>query len=351
MIGHVYINGQIGNDYDENGVIITKGVELIDVISQVASNGEVEQTNVHIDSQGGYVTVGREIAEFIASLDNCFTIAENLCASIATEIHLSVPLQNRSIQAGTDYIIHNPFIPSVGGDASALQAYADSVKEDENKMVAMYSKATGLSKEAIAGLMKIETNLTVEQCISLKFASSIVAKIQERAVALIYNQKQVEMSKPLMERIALAMQVLKGEDVQALTLETDKGVIETPYEDLVIGDPVMFTDGSIATDETYTAVDGTVIVVVDGVIESFTQLEVEPTEIEASLRAEIEGLKAELLSANEVAETVVAKFEELAKQGSTFVPIKAETTFRKIEVAEKSVKEQMQERKLNYKNK
>lgn len=375
MIGNVYIKGQIGNSYDENGIITQNGVELIDVVSQVQALGEVDTINVHIDSEGGYVEVGRSIAQFLSSLGNVNTIAENLCASIATEIHLSVPLNNRFIQEGTSYIIHNPFLMNVTGDASALEEMSKNIKETESEMINNYAKATGVSKEALSGLMKIETSLTVDQCLKLNFASAIVPKQQQRAVALIYNKQQINMKKPLMERVALAMSILKGEEIVAtvernqlaMMVETDKGILELPFDDIQVGDSAMLEDGTIAPDGTYLTTEGATIVILDGLVSEYMEapeMEVEvelsavPTQEEVdkltaeneSLKAEIEALKLELDKANRVAETVVAKMEELAKIGSTFTPPAQATVFREV-ASPKTVKEQMAERKAINKNK
>jgi ATP-dependent protease ClpP protease subunit len=362
MIGHVYINGQIGSSYDESGNITAKGVELIDVVSQFSLNGEVEQTIIHINSQGGHVSVGREIAKFIGSIENVFTSAEILCASIATEIHLSVPLQNRSIQEGCEYIIHNPFMANISGDASELEQYAKSIKETESEMINTYHKATGVNKEALAGLMKIETSLTVQQCIDLKFASSITQKMQTRAVALFYNKQMT--SKEGLKRINDAFAVITGKAVVvattertelAMLIETDKGVLVTPYEDLQVNDPITLEDGTALENGDYLTVDGDTITVTDGLITAFIEApestDVPSPEMEA-LKAELEIVKAELVEAKQVSEIAVAKIEELAKIGSTYVPPVQATVFRTVKTNEQtlSVREQMEARKnLNKK--
>lgn len=363
MIGHVYITGQIGNSYDDNGNVTAKGVELIDVVSQIQDVAQSDAIHVHINSEGGYVSIGRSIAEFLKSVPNCFTIAETLCASIATEIHLAVPLQNRMIVEGTTYLIHNPWLQSVSGDASQLEEYAKGIKETESEMISMYAKATGISKDALSGLMKIETSLTSEQCLKLGFVGSVLPKMEKRAVALLYNQNQINMKKPLMDRLALAMsafsEALKGDErvALAMTLVTDKGVIMTPFEDLMKGDPVTLEDGSVALDGEYLAEDGVKIVVLNGVISEIVEAEVEvevasevvalQNEI-AELKAKFEEQTTELAKANEVAETVVAKMEELAKLGSNFTPPVAVAQFRKIDEPTKA--KTMAERKAELTN-
>ena len=363
MIGHVYITGQIGNSYDDNGNVTTKGVELIDVVSQIQDVAQADAIHVHINSEGGYVSIGRSIAEFLKSVPNCFTIAETLCASIATEIHLAVPLQNRMIVEGTTYLIHNPWLQSVSGDASQLEEYAKGIKETESEMISMYAKATGISKDALSGLMKIETSLTSEQCLKLGFASAVLPKMEKRAVALLYNQKQINMKKPLMDRLALAMsafsEALKSNErvAVALTLVTDKGTIMTPFEDLMVGDAVTLEDGSVATDGEYLAEDGVKIVVLDGVITEIVEAE-EEVEVAsevvalqnelAELKAKFEEQTTELAKSNEVAETLVTKMEELAKLGSNFTPPVAKAQFRKID--EPTKPKTMAERKAELTN-
>lgn len=363
MIGHVYITGQIGNSYDDNGNITSKGVELIDVVTQVQELTDVEAIHVHINSEGGYVLIGRSIAEFLKSIPNCFTIAETLCASIATEIHLAVPIQNRMIVEGTTYLIHNPWVQNVSGDASQLEEYAKGIKETESEMISMYAKATGISKDALSGLMKIETSLTSEQCLKLGFVGSVLPKMEKRAVALLYNQKQINMKKPLMDRLALAMsafsEALKSNEREAvaMTLVTDKGTIMTPYADLAVGDAVTLEDGSVAEDGEYLAEDGVKIIVAEGVVAEIIEAEVEvevaadvvalQTEL-AELKAKYEAQTSELAKATEVAETVVAKMEELAKLGSNFTPPSAVAQFRKIDEPAKA--KTMAERKAELTN-
>lgn len=398
-IGHISIFGLIGNAYNDKGEITEKGVELLDVIEQVQSVGEVDAIHVHINSQGGFVSVGKAIAEFLSDIPNCFTIAEELCASIATEIHLSVPLQNRFIQSNCQYMIHNPFIPaeaSKGGDAAALQKVANEMKEVEDQLEKMYSKATGLNKKVISGLMAQETFLTPEQCLKLNFASKITEKETAQAVALLYTDKTNKMKKPLMNRIALAMSILKGEETPealakaealALAIENRQAkavmitagdeTLETPFMDVAVGDAVTIngepaadgtyemTEGEISLfmGETETAGVGTMIVVVDGLISEITApvIDAENKDEElATLKAELEAEKAknevlttEVSEANATAEEAVSTLEGLAKLGSTFTPPAAQASFKKKETKDSSLmtKEVMSARREEYKKK
>lgn len=353
MIANIYIKGQIGNTYDNDGNISKKGVEVIDVVEQLSHFDNPERINVYINSEGGYVDAGRQIAQVISQLPNCYTIASELCASIATEIHLAVPLQNRLIEKGATYMIHNPLFMGVSGDAEALKQMSESIKKTESEMESMYAKATGLSKEILSGLMQVETHLTDEQAVRLNFASQIIPKMERKAVAYFNNQNK-NMKKSFSERLALAMAVLtgteepNGRNAVAMEIPTDKGLLVTPFDDLMVGDEAMI-DGAPATDGEYTAENGQIIVVVDGLVAEIKEAVAPADDEVASLRAEIETLKAEnesqkaqIVEHSTIAETALAKLEELAKKGSSFVPPAKAVAFRKVN---EPVKETYEERK------
>lgn len=356
MIGNVYIIGQIGSNYDDNGNLIKKGVEVIDVVQQLSSLQDAERVNVYINSEGGFVDTGRQIAELLKNVPNCFTIASELCASIATEIHLAVPLQNRLIEKGTTYMIHNPLFMGVSGDADTLKRMSESIKKTESEMESMYSKATGLSKEILSSLMQVETHLTDEQAVRLNFASKVIDKMERKAVALFNNQKSnmEKQSKSFSERLALAMAVLTGKEevnernALAMEIPTDKGLLVTPFEDLQVGDEAMI-EGQPAPDGEYLAENGQVLVVMGGLVSEIKEM-VEPENEElAQLKAENESLKAQISELSTVSESALAKLEELAKKGSSYTPPASAQTFRKVETP--SVESYEERKQRLYSNK
>jgi len=382
-IGHIFILGQIGSVY-ENSKVVEKGVELIDIVEQLSElDGDEEQIHFHINSPGGFVSVGEAIAELIQKTPNAHTIAEEMCASIATVIHLAAPLQNRFIQSNTKYIIHNPFLQGVTGDADQLSAMADDVKKVEEKLEKVYSKATGLGKTELSGLMKVETGLTPEQCIKLNFASKIVEPVAQQAVARIYNKEDMKNTKSFIDRIKAATKAFKestegGEgmtgqevlnkqielakeagneelakalaerEVKAAMIATDQGTIETPLMDIAVGDPVMM-DGEPAPDGDYVitegeievfmegmAGEGTVIVAEGGFISEIKSAEGgEGGEGDDEAEAKIKKLEAKLKEEQEKNEKlegdmkqIAEEVEAAAKLKSGWQPPKAVAQFR-----------------------
>lgn len=372
---NIYINGQIGSTYNEDGTIHTKGVELADVVLQVEANKEAEGFNVYINSPGGSIDIGRAIAKYIGSLQNVITIADGMCASMGTEIHLAVPLANRKMIAGTRYIIHNPLLVGVSGNAAELNDAADYIKKYEKEMLAMYHNATGVDKAALEGLMAQETSLTDEQCKTLNFVSEILPKV-EKAIAFIENQKQTEIMTKVKTLVASAIagirkelglkeakieakaEILSNADGSA-SIYTDKPIADfiadNSVEVRVFSDEAMetpFADGEFETPEYKITVAGGMITAVETIEAEATveelqarisELESERATMEANLRAEFE---AEL----------TAQLNDLkAEIGSNYVP-KGESkkfTFQRKPVGEvkKSAKEEAEERKAQYKTK
>lgn len=373
MKGHIYIKGQIGDSKDAEGNII-EGVKLEDVVMQVEAQKDAESFDVHIDSPGGLVDTGRAIAAYLAKMETPFTtIAENLCGSIATEIHLSAPVENRKILADTKYFIHNPFLDGVSGDAAALEAAADYVKAYQKEMLSMYVKKTGADKSAIEGLMEQETGLTGEQAETLGFVSEVLPK-ELKAVAFMKsavpvktpaknpnNILNIDMSKITNKIAAVVRAVMKEEGqvqipVKAAMVTTDKGELSYASEGAMptVGEAVTI-DGEPAAEGDYTMDDGTVIKVdAEGNVAEIVV--VDPGEDVEALKARIKELEAQNKDVDKAIEDgVKAAIEDLKKNiGSDYIP-KAEipgfVKERKLKKAAEDIKEEAAARKEEYKQK
>lgn len=383
MIAKILIVGQIGNTLDENGKIVKRGVELADVIMQFKANEGAERFDVLIESEGGDVLIGREIANYIRSFDNTYTIAGTFCASMGTEIHLSVPVERRSKVEGGRYIIHNPLLTGVNGNASQLIEAADYIQTFQDEMLSMYVKSTGMEKEAIKGLMALETDLTDEQCKAFKFVSLIQPKIELKAVAFHKEKpnKSITMAevntaidktvgthfKNFMSKLGIKMddktgevkvdkaaatanvgaakvikKVVRAAAPKAETLMTDADVAvytDKPIADFV-ADPTIdvkvFSDEAMTVpmvDGTYNMKDGSTIDVSGGLLTEYAESEVEASTDEKD--AEIAKLNqkiVELEGANaKIKEEMTAEFATAMTNlknelGSNYVVKPAATT-------------------------
>lgn len=342
MIARIYIEGQIGSSHNEDGSIDVKGVELQDVVSMVRKNQDSETIHCHITSPGGSVDEGRKIARYIASLPNIYTVADVQCASIATEIHLAVPIERRKATAGVDYMIHQPMFSLQRGVAlnkDELALMSSEIGKTQGEMVNMYAKATGLDKVSLEALMEKETALNDEQLKEFGFVSEILAPSMQ-AVALIQpkntNQNQDIMSKLTDEIKALRLQVasiVAGQEIKPekvnLDLTTADGnliIVVTEADAPAVGDGVMYEDGSNAEDGTYETPMG-MITIADGVITEIVPVEVD-VDVEA-LKAEMEALKAENEEAKAAVELLKTDVVAMAKLTSTYKPKPVQTAFKK----------------------
>lgn len=388
----ILIAGQIGSTYNEDGSVKDKGVELQDVVMQVASNPDAEGYDILIESGGGSVDVGNAIAAYISSLPNVITIAGTFCASIATRIHLAVPVEKRKKIAGGRYIIHNPMLTNVTGNSAELSEMADYIKQFETDMIKMYHNATGLDKAAIEGLMAQETDLTDEQCKTFGFISEVLTVEGPKAIAFITTKPkqttEITMSKikemidqafaGIQEKITGKKQVVatkkvttaaKKPEPKAEVLVTDGDIsiyTDMPLSEFIADNTKVvkaFSDEAMTTpvaDGDYTLKDGSEIKVAGGVVTEVKEVEAEPAEADVeALEARIAELETE--NANMRAEfenELTAKVTELMGQiGSNYTPKAEVKKFGKTTVAaavqkdagKKSLKEQAKERSASYK--
>lgn len=356
MNAEIYIEGVIGDAGEGQ-----KGVKLIDVVSQIEANKGAEEFHVFINSPGGSVEEGNDIFNYLKSIPNLKTIASKLCASIATKIHLAAKPENRFIEEGTIYMIHNPLFMNVSGNAKELKEYADYLAPIESDLVSTYTKATGLSKATVSGMMKQETEFTAQKAIEFGFASAIWKKNPFKAVAFsnVINKQIHTMAKEqtkLQKLIESAKAFLSPEEqpknentAVSLMLKDESGnMAMTDFQDLVVGDPVFMEDGSPAADGDYQTEDGSIVVTVEGGVVSKIEkvgegeLEIQvvamqgeisemKSKLEAleaennSLKEENASLKADQTAAEQTLEALNAKL----KLSSNHKPQNSPVNFRK----------------------
>lgn len=395
--GKINIIGRIGNTYNEDGSLKEKGVELPDVIMQVEANKVCDVLDCLIESEGGSVDVGKAIAKYVKDLPGIVnTIAGKYCASMGTEIHLSRPLDQRKKIQGGRYIIHNPLLVGVSGNAAELVEAADHIKGYEKDMLAMYHNATGLDKSALEGLMAQETDLTDDQCKAFNFVSEIIATPELKAVASINKTTKktelIDMGKEIKTAVEAAfagvLETLRGGKKKIVTVVAAKKVDGATAEMLTTdGDVALYTDSPLAgfeadntkvvkvfsdeamtivvADGEYTLKDGSIIKVAAGVVTEYTpvapmdgstegsveelaarvaELEAENKAIEARMRAEFDTELTAVVT--EIKKSMGSNYTpkgEVKKFGKTTVAAK------KIEGSVKSMKELAAERSAAYK--
>jgi ATP-dependent Clp protease protease subunit len=389
MIGHIYIKGQIGSF---EGV---KGIELIDLITQVQRQKAAEAFFVYVDSPGGSIDVGDDMYTYLKSLpQRITTVGIGMVASIATKPMLAGD-ERIMIQGQSDLMIHNPWADNVRGDAEDLMSAAERIRAEEDKLIDFYSEATGISREGLDALMKSETYLTPEKALELGFITKVIAASEMVALGMVLPTAQIQeaklkalafkttdtMTKKIEEKIDLLIngmaKLFKGEEKKlAMVVSDSNGVsldikkadgteIDKPAEGDIVSANGTPAEGSYILPDM-----GITIVVKAGVITSITDAAAETTE-ETTTETPEEAAKKELATAqakikeletiveenkksSEVIETKVALMEKSFKAiASKYQPEGRTTDFRE-DGKEKVValtKDTLKERKESYKTK
>jgi ATP-dependent Clp endopeptidase proteolytic subunit ClpP len=211
MNGNIYINGVIGTFLDENGKVLEKGVELLDVILQVKNQPKAESFTVYINSQGGYVDVGFEIYDYLKSLGKPIkTIGQGMVASIATVIFMAG--DKRVLKPNTEFMIHLPS-GGIDGNSDEIEWYSKMMKDVEKRIVKFYNETAGLSESEILPLLQKETFLNADEAYKLGFSNE---KINAPEVVAYFKpnlKPKINMSKNEKGIISKIMDVLKSHKI------------------------------------------------------------------------------------------------------------------------------------------
>jgi len=188
MTGIIHITGCIGS-FEENGTLL-KGVELIDVVSQVNQQPTATAFKVVITSEGGLVDVGFDIYNYLESLKatkHITTIGTGIVASVATVIFMAGNV--RQIMPGTEFMVHLPHTEA-SGNADTLREVSEYLAKYEKKMLDFYKKALNINEdEAIRPILKNETWLTPDQLTALGFITEPFVKVAAKAVFNVNTNK------------------------------------------------------------------------------------------------------------------------------------------------------------------
>lgn len=311
MEGIIYINGQIGNTE------LQRGTELIDVIQQVKQQAEATSFRVHINSEGGVVDTGFDIFNYLKSLQvPLTTVGSGLVASIATVIFMAG--DKRILTKGTEFMIHSP-MGGVDGTADEIEAYAQSVRDCENRLVKFYTNQTGLNTDAIAPLLKNETWLTEDQATSLGFATLLNEPILAKAYLNLNNDKQMtKEDKSWIEAKFEAIQNLFAKPIVNIVLQDANGV-EIDFPEVMEGETPAIgamanVDGQPAEGE-YLMPDGSTYVFAAGALTEIKEAEDTSIEIELeALKQQLADKEAELLASADLLAEKETQILNIAKE-------------------------------------
>lgn len=302
----IEIKGIIGDDYGYS-----------QFLTDYAKAGD-EPIRLMIDSPGGAVGDGMDIANFISSHQDRFISVTNSgdIASIAALIFIAVSREKRffDISKGL-FLIHNPFVDPFSlafsdTTAEGLALISDELVKIEDEYAKFFVKNTGADVDVVRGMMKINQPLTEEQLIALNVAT--IYKYQ--AVAFIKSENKMksdevkeivrEESKGIFESFKAWFK--KTTKFVAIIL-TDATGVQVEFPDVaegnepMVGDVARFMDGTIPNGEMLMA-DGNTYEFENGVlmeiklpetVEALPPMEETMPAPDAEVNPELEALKAE----------------------------------------------------------
>jgi len=301
----------------------------------VDENADADEFVVRINSRGGDVQEGWAITDLLMNSGKKIrTIGEGKIYSIATIIFLAG--SELEMLKNADGLIHNPFIPPYTladqYESGDLEKLAESLKQEEEKILSFYVDRTGSSAEKLAEYMKENTKLSADDMLSLGFATKITEPIMAYAYINLKNNFKMD-EKAFFEKLGstldgafLKMKNFSRVKPENMTLTDVNGAeltIEKTEGEPAVGD-------TASPDGEYTMENGKVIVVAEGKI----------TEIREPETDELESAKqqiAELTKKLEDAE----KEKELAKS--------AEASFRQQETEAKALVDELTKLKNSWK--
>lgn len=296
----IEIKGEIGTEYTYKQFITDY------------SNAKGEPINLFIDSVGGSVQEGNQIAGFIRSHSDSFLRVVNSghVASIAASIFLALPFEKRFFDLSKGVaLIHNPMSTTEGLlNADELASVSELLKQEQKSIQSYISKQTGADNDVIGALMQINEPLSEAQLQSINFANII--KFQ----AVAYFNKN-NMNKQDIEQIIEEKNQSFFEKIKALFVPPFKAIMVTDAEGNQIDFPEVPEGGEIKVGDKTSAPDGELVMATGEtyVIAGGVLTEIKPAAEEEAApepNAELDAAKAEIAALKQQLAGATAKATE-----------------------------------------
>jgi ATP-dependent Clp protease protease subunit len=278
---------------------------------------------VKINSRGGDVQEGWAILDLLTNSGKTIkTVGEGKVYSIATIIFLAGT--EREMMKNADGMIHNPYIPeyTLAGkyEADDLEDIAETLRQEEAKILDHYVEKTGAEESKLADLMGEETKLSAEDMLELGFATKILEPV--KAFAFNGNIKSKKSSIMTMNAADEKKFMGKvGDAIENALKKLNLSRIEPKDQTLKDKDGVEFTldketgapaVGDKATpDGSYVMENGNTITIAGGEVTKVDEPVVDKTELELANEkiTELEGKIADGETAKTEAETAKSEAE------------------------------------------
>jgi ATP-dependent protease ClpP protease subunit len=312
VTGHITIYGEVG-----------KQVTLDTVQKEITP--EASEYVVHIHSNGGDVFDGYAIYNAIKNTGKKITVhIEGVCASIATLI--AATGEKIIMNTKSQFMIHNPRISSMGGEAKDLRNAAGQLDRIKSQLIQSWVSRTNLSHEQLSDMYDHETWLTPEQAKEMGFVDEVQEVLKAVASADITKYINTMESNAILDGVNKIIGMISKSFSPKNLTETlaDGRVITLPDSDDWVGQSVTLEDGTALEDGVHDLTSGKTITVAAGLITEVMEPEEEKPEEEKP--EDMENLKEKYAAAE-------ARIKELesALNTTTTAKTEAEAKARKFE--------------------
>ena len=299
----LYINKDIVADRDklENWYLTgDEGISFPDIQCFLSWLDPADPTiDIEIHSCGGDTVEGYAIYDALrASGKDISCTVVGRCASMATIILLSAPLERRKAYPHAKFLTHNPYLAKYDDvlDLETIESLKSSLEAEKAKMLAVYVERTGAESSVLEAQMNKESWFGGEIAKQLGFISAVLVPTTAKGVDYKLNskkmnkEKQVTVKQSIIDKLLAKCGYQKIEDIPVISMEltdAEGNVLTVEREE---GEPQV--GDAASPDGEHVMPDGKTIIVTDGVITEIKEEENSGEDIEA-LKNRIEELEAE----------------------------------------------------------
>nr|UWG82256.1 MAG: Clp protease [Bacteriophage sp.] len=251
--------------------------------------------DIEIHSCGGDTVEGYAIYDALrASGKEISCTVVGRCASMATIILLSAPLERRKAYPHAKFLIHKPYLARYDDllDLETIESIKSSLEAEKDKMMAVYVERTGVEPTILEVQMNKEAWFGGEVAKQLGFISDVLIPTTAKGTDYKLNsekmnkEKQVTVKQSIIDRLLAKCGYQKIEDIPVVSMELTDAEGNTLMVEREEGEPQV--GDAASPDGEHVMPDGKTIIVTDGVITEIKDPE------EANGDEEIEALKARI---------------------------------------------------------
>lgn len=170
--------------------VIGREVRANEIVKQILATKD-DTIEVNIMSLGGSVNEGFAIYDALKDSDKkIITRAIGQAASIASIIFAAG--DEREITENAEIMIHNSMTP-IGGNKNELEEKVKLLSEIDKRMIAVYSRITGLKEDELSQMLDKETFMSADEALNKGFATS---KTNSLALVAMVNSTENIIKEP-----------------------------------------------------------------------------------------------------------------------------------------------------------